>query len=376
MSQTITIGIIGANGQVGSEVCLGLEPVPGIRVVAICRSELSSLFLRRCGVECRHGKQDGGREAERLLEGCDVVADFSLPRGPLSEVRRTVEETITSVVTCSPRHASYVYMSSTMALGMDSENPELRWHRVSRTSYGAFKRFAEAVARRTGKAAGKSVFVLRLGYVNGELQAIGRQLMNNLRPEVAYIPDGASHFVFVNSIVEALVQIARGKEEPGTYTLLPEPQLTWAEVHEFYCRRAGVEPNVILVPVRRHEHRLRALVKKLVVSPAISTLVGASDLLKGYALWRRTELEARAMAFSFRRQTITQVAEGRQRREYRPYAQFAGFVGRVPGERLRTLSDGRRGMIDDGARIQRIAARALVDQRSDERDRIRSVLTE
>jgi nucleoside-diphosphate-sugar epimerase len=353
----ITIGIVGANGQVGSEVCLGLMGANDVRVVAICRSELSSIFLRRCGVDCRHGTLEGNGEAERLLDGCDVVVDFSLPRGPLSHVRQIVGNTITTAIAAAQPKASYVYISSTMAFGMDSLKPELRWHRISRTSYGALKRYAEDLARRKGEAANRKVFVLRLGYVNGELQAIGRQLMNNLRPEVAHVPDGPSHFVFVNSIVEALLQIARDKERPGTYTLLPEPQLTWAEVHEFYCRRAGVDPKMILVPVG-HPNRARAILRAYLIAPVVSRLVEVSDVLKGYALYRHEGLEARAMAYSFRRQTLAQVSEGRARREYRPYEQFAGFVGRMPGDRLRTLSDGRRGMIELGGRVREIAARA------------------
>ena len=34
-----TIGVIGANGQVGAEVCLFLSEMEGIEVVPICRTE-------------------------------------------------------------------------------------------------------------------------------------------------------------------------------------------------------------------------------------------------------------------------------------------------------------------------------------------------
>ena len=50
-----TIGVIGASGQVGTEVCLYLKTYPEVRPVAIVRTSLSGALLRRLGIEVRVG---------------------------------------------------------------------------------------------------------------------------------------------------------------------------------------------------------------------------------------------------------------------------------------------------------------------------------
>src|SRR5437867_4211094 len=97
-----TIAILGANGQVGSEVCLFLSLMSDIRVVPICRTRLASVFLRRCGLECRHGSLNNSDEARRLLEGADLVADFSLPRGLPSEVNAASQAIIGTAIAQAP----------------------------------------------------------------------------------------------------------------------------------------------------------------------------------------------------------------------------------------------------------------------------------
>ena len=84
---TTTIAVIGANGQVGSEVCLFLSEMDGIEVVPICRSELGAAPLRSWGLESRFGALTGSEEARRLLAGCHLVADFTLPRGDPGQMR-------------------------------------------------------------------------------------------------------------------------------------------------------------------------------------------------------------------------------------------------------------------------------------------------
>src|SRR5713226_4482226 len=117
-----TIGVIGANGQVGSEVCLFLSQMEGVRVIPICRTELGSVLLRRCGLECRHGRIESPDEAPRPMAACDLVADFSLPKGVPSEVRATIKRITTNVVRHAPTHARLVYISSIMAFGMGSRS--------------------------------------------------------------------------------------------------------------------------------------------------------------------------------------------------------------------------------------------------------------
>ena len=88
-----TIAVIGANGQVGSEVCLFLSLYGDIKVFPISRTRLGSAFLRICGLSCRHGSVADTVYAPALLEGCDVVVDCWICKtagaGALSCARRS-----------------------------------------------------------------------------------------------------------------------------------------------------------------------------------------------------------------------------------------------------------------------------------------------
>src|SRR5207237_4585511 len=76
-----------------------------------------------------------------------------------------------------------------------------------------------------------------------------------LRDEEAVRPDIPSFTVFVFSIAEALYNILNGRESEGTYTLVATPQWSWTEFHEYFCRRAGCEPRVRVVPLARPSMR-------------------------------------------------------------------------------------------------------------------------
>jgi len=69
----ITIGIIGANGQVGSELSITLSKMVNINVIPICRTRFASFFLRNKGIDCRHGSLENPEEAKELLKDCNLI---------------------------------------------------------------------------------------------------------------------------------------------------------------------------------------------------------------------------------------------------------------------------------------------------------------
>ena len=201
-----TIGIIGGNGQVGSEVSLFLSLRPDVRVVPISRSSYGSTFLRHCGLTCRHGSLNSADEARRLLEGCDVVADFSVPHGTPPEIRKTMTTNITNAVAFSPDAKQYIYVSS----------HSMFRHTVKQAHYRLYphaKLYAESFAKGVTSEARKELYVLRLGMVHGVLQGASRGYIQNLRDEEAVLPDVPSLVVFAFTIAEALANIADHKED-------------------------------------------------------------------------------------------------------------------------------------------------------------------
>ncbi len=356
----ITIGVIGANSQVGTETCLFLSGMKDVRVVPICRGEASSVFLRRCGLDCRIGSLDSAERASELLADCDVVADFSLPRGAASAIRPVIDKMVGLAIRHAPPHARYVYISTIMAFGMPQRGGGFRPRRVSRTIYGATKRHAERLALRLGRKRGREVWALRLGQVHGELQEVSRQLVRGLLARTVIVPRCPSCTVFVFSIAEALVQIGAGRERPGTYTLVSSPEWTWAELLNHFVARAGVRVSVeeSLAPTAPLSWISEAAtrMKRAGVQTASRAALGARETVAGYGLHYFPEFEHKLRAAYHRRRAEAEIDADRLASSYRPFADC--FHGRMPGKRLLSLSDSRRTMAGPAEKVRSLIDRA------------------
>ena len=81
MNKRPRIAIIGANGQVGTELCLYLDLMGICEPIAIARSEYGTILLWRLGIQCRHGDLSRTEGAERLIADCDAILE-SMPKQP------------------------------------------------------------------------------------------------------------------------------------------------------------------------------------------------------------------------------------------------------------------------------------------------------
>lgn len=339
-----TIGIIGASGQVGTELCLFLGLFPEVRLIAVCRSVPSAAFLRRCGVECRIGDLTSIEDARRLLEDCDLVFDLSLPKGLVFEIRAATDRTIRNAVHGSPNGAKFVFASTEMAFGHRMAPGVIpRQHLFAQTSYGANKRAAERTAFREGRRAGRSVWSLRLGQVHGEMQSISRGILGALDARPTYAPEVPSNTVFIFSIAEALVGIAEGRERTGVYTLVSTPQWSWRKMHEYYAERLGVRPSILSGAGTRVGRATGARgVRRWLEKRVFAMLASRRDYLNGYLLYRFPSLEWSAKATWLRKSAASQITRGMGAEASGLYA--FSFEGETPGARLSTLSDSRTTM--------------------------------
>jgi nucleoside-diphosphate-sugar epimerase len=216
------IAVIGANGQVGAEVCLFLHVRADVDVVPIARSEYSTSLLRRAGLACRHGSMATQEEARILTAGCDLVADFSWPRGSPRQIREFARANVGSAVLASPDARAHVFVSTQSVYRLTAGEPHYR-------IYARTKRYAESVALRAGQRRGRPVYVLRLGQVHGPLQSVSHDLIEAMRPGRVLVPRMESSIVFAFTVAEALAHVALGRETPGTYTLTSVPAWSWRE---------------------------------------------------------------------------------------------------------------------------------------------------
>lgn len=223
------IAVLGANGQVGAEVCLLLHRVPGVEVVPVCRNRSGSAFLRAHGLRCRHGLAANPVEARKLLGDCNVVVNFALALGRPREAREANRQLIDASADVSAPGARIVYFS-TLAVSPDfvpAGTPPMS------TAYGKEKLRCERDALRASRRTGKSTWILRLGHVYGELQGIRAEMRRLVQSNVVTLPckgDVGSNVTHTVTIVDAILKIAYGGELPGTYDLVSRPAWSWSEV--------------------------------------------------------------------------------------------------------------------------------------------------
>jgi nucleoside-diphosphate-sugar epimerase len=226
------VAIVGANGQVGAEVCLRLREAEGIELVPVARNVSGSAFLRLNGMNCRHGHITDPADARRLIGDCDVVVSFALSTTAIPRVDREVNRKIVRGIVAGAKPGTPIVFASTImvyAPGTKFRVPD---------SYGLEKLLVEKILGRACLASHHPLFVFRLGHVLGELQNISRKICGEIGDAKVALPRQgltASNTVFTASIVEAIVQVARGEQRPGIYDLVTSPQWTWLEVYAHYA---------------------------------------------------------------------------------------------------------------------------------------------
>jgi dTDP-4-dehydrorhamnose reductase len=355
----MNIALIGANGQVGREVCLFLS-VMGVKVVPISRTELGGIFLERCGLQCRYGAIGNVKDAKRLLEGCDLVADFSHPRGLPAEVRPAVKSNIENALRWAPPECPYVYISTISAFGMLHGESKMKNYCLAHTRYAADKRYLERLALAgQGK---RDVYVLRLGQVHGDLQKVSQEFVEEISLGKVYLPfrpNTASYTVFCFTIAEALMNIKLGKERPGRYTLVSTPAWTWGEVYTYWAHQRCSELELVTnknQELQQSGFRLLLNIGRFLITPLIRFGIVHRDLFMNYLLMRFPKIQDRMRAEYLRRKAVAEIAQGRREGEMR--RKF--WTGEVPGRRLRSLSDSRLTMGSATQAVRTIVASAVL----------------
>jgi dTDP-4-dehydrorhamnose reductase len=332
------VGIIGANGQVGTEVCLILRETPGIEPVPICRNEIGATFLRRCGFNVRVGQVDTEAKARTVLEGLDLIADFSLPAGATSYVRAQMRTTIGNIIQFAPSGIPFVYLSSILAFGNPDFHHELKSYRFSLNAYGSTKRYAEELAQKLSAEHQRPAFLYRVGVVHGEFQAATRQALKDLQLTShlpAYVPDCDSYTVFTSSIAEALVSALQKRDIPGLYTLVSNPAWSWAELHQYFCQRTGIHQEIILMQSQpRTQQGLSSKLRQFV----FGALRTQKEIVNGYVAALMPKIEQNMRATYHMRNAAAEIQAGIRASRYMPY--FDNFSV-YPGKRLAGISDSR-----------------------------------
>ena len=356
------IAIIGANGQVGTEVCLLLQHCFDVEVVAVCRNDFACVVLRRMGVSCRVGSISDPQDARRLVADCDLVVDFTLPTGNVNATTAIHRKIVSQSQRVMKRGAMYVYVSSQMAFGMNNDHRRLKSCWFSHTVYGAAKRAAERVVKRVSQTNDCPYFILRLGQVHGLLQPVTMSLKKAVQnvDTAVQVPCGPSYTIFCFSIAEALVNICHGNEDDGTtFTAVSTPSWSWRELFV----HLGAESIEVVTSSQRRFLRLSQLAQPLKSSLGLFVL-NRKERIQAYPLRLATKLEYRMRVRGWCQRAATQTSL----LESKPQFYLDGFVGELPGPRLQSLSDSRLVMDQANQKCQAVIDNLLqtTDQSTDD----------
>jgi nucleoside-diphosphate-sugar epimerase len=301
------LAVIGANGQVGAELCLLLRRMPSLQLVPVCRNPTGSAFLRYAGVPCRHGRIANAAEAQSLIGDCDVIVNCALGSGTPRDIRELDRALIHNVFKYSAPAATVIHCSTLMVHGDPRRGLLVR----RRDPYGRAKLATERRVIRASDHSGKAAYILRLGHVCGPLQNITHKIQDELRGGRAclYESDVASNTVYTITIVDALLAIIGGRERPGVYDLTNVPQWSWREVYDYERRICGatVGPTLVAGPgAPSWSEDLRTSIKSGV--RRLARARATRRLLDGWLALMPESINARARSTWFRLRAAAEIA--------------------------------------------------------------------
>jgi nucleoside-diphosphate-sugar epimerase len=329
-----SIGIVGANGKVGSEITLLLHCMEDLTVVPIVRSEYAGGFLEACDIPTRVASSQSSLKA--ALRSCDAVVDLTSPLGAVAvEWRESITAHVRELMAQLPTARRFVFASSIMAFGMASGERRVRHYRLSRTSYGAQKRRAEREVRIASAADSRESFVLRLGEVHGDLQPVTGNYVDAVRQGPLMLRRGLdrdSVVVTCYTIANAVRNIALGREAPGLYTVVEQPAWSWRDFFRWIATNLGTD--VELEEADETDGRLSfgGLMRLGVANASEGLLALATrnkDILTSY-LPISAEREYRLKIQYLTRRAAAEVAQ------QQPASLHDLMIGPVPGQRLRS----------------------------------------
>lgn len=247
------LGLIGANGSVGSELCFLLKN--DIDLKPITRNKLGSIFLQHHGFDCTISDVSNETDAKQSLSDLDVVVISSYATDPFSgsqtrSSQQINENIIKNSIHFSKKNAIIIYFSTIRAFSHEIDpNTSKFW---TKPGYDKEKKHLEKFLLSESKKKDKKAFGFRIGHVFGNNQSRTRdfkKVFSKKYVTVQVVPEKKSNIVHTVTIKDAIMKCLQSSTlQSGVFSLVNNPQWTWKEVIEFYkTPKTNVEYKLPLV---------------------------------------------------------------------------------------------------------------------------------
>ena len=238
------LAVIGANGQVGTELCFLLRE--NVDLIPIVRNKLGKIFLEHNGFKCRIADISQEKDAEENLRDIDVVVITAYAVDPLSgsqsQISKTInEKIIKNSVRFSSENSTIIYMSTIRAFA----------HKVDPTTsrfwpprYDNEKQHLERVMLSECRKRRKRGFPLRIGHVYGENQGSTKnikKILSNKKIVIQASPESKSNVVHTVTLKDAILKCTQPEVKPRVYSVVNHPQWNWKDVFEYYNKKTQIE---------------------------------------------------------------------------------------------------------------------------------------
>jgi dTDP-4-dehydrorhamnose reductase len=343
MRDKTRIAILGANGQVGSELAMLMHLSEDVHPVAVARSSYSLAPLHVLGIECHVANND--TVLAEVLRSCGAAVELVHPwMSDIGAMRRAISDRLRLIEGALPAGAPMIYGSTQSVYRLDPSMPHF-------TLYGSTKRHAEREVKRICRRHGRPVCILRLGQVNGTMQGVTLSAMKLLqRHNRVRVPDIPSFTVFVTSIEETVCRFVAGEVPQGTYSMISDPAWSYAELVEWMAAEADTEVEIRTVPAPAAPRTSAKGLARSAVSRVLSRHKDRLTLLA--TAWMPDRYEAYRQAH-YRGLAAAQHAEHEAAEAPMLFMQYI----KVPGRRVPGMSDSRITMPPRHAQLQELLAR-------------------
>jgi len=328
------IVILGANGQVGIEVCFYLKSFSGVSVTAVLRNEYSATILKKLDIKCLFGNLIDDQDIQAAIEESDVVLDLAgYATGSVDEVNDFYDKRLKSVISRMTEDSNYIFASSMNALGFHSRSTKLRYHFFPTTIYSATKRFAENLSIKLGKKHNINTFIFRFGEVHGVIQRSTNEIGKLIDDGYTFVvPDTPSWTIFTYSIAEALIAVGDKLEEPGIYMLVSPYEWSWKELIEYVAREKQCSVKVeVTSPTKINMKYYINFSKRMLYSFASKR----RDIIRAnFPFLHKFESLMKIKGMTSRVNNEISIIN-----ESYKYFGKSVYQGRVPGKRIKSISD-------------------------------------